>query len=1175
MNNLDDLSVIPGSLSDMRFGGVDLPGELVSAHADGRLVLFVGAGASVAAPAGLPTFRDLARRIADDSRWPYTEDGLDHADKLLGEIEGDVDVHLRVRNLIGRAESQPNELHEAIVGLATASPTPRIVTTNYDRHLSTLLPSGIDEFEAPALPPGNDFRGLVYLHGSVRQDPSRLLVTKADFGRAYLSDGWAAPFLGRLFGELVTLFIGYGLNDTLMQYLAEALSADAEMYALTDGPEDQRWHQHHVVPIGYGTHEHLPGLVRQWADNARMGMLDHDRRISAIVAGAPPLSPEDGSYLEGTIADSDRVGLFARHARGAEWLHWMSSQPQFKRLFDPSASFGRTEHELKSWFADHYAPYEDLADESLRIVAQNGGVVNRELWFSLVQSLARPDRTRSEATDRWIPLLVQATPSGCSDWLGMVLRECELPRDTDLALLLFDRIFEPRMEVDRLDSGRMEIVAGTEESWLESVSLEWLESNRAVLAQDLAPVLDRHLRRFHLLTKAIGSEAVRKFRDQGRTAIESREHDGNDCGVDVLIDMARDVLEVLIADAPEVAGGYMRAWSEHGWAILRRLAVHGWVVRQDLSAAQKLRWLQESDLLLDSLLQPEIMRLLKAVLPGASPDSVEMLVSRVCGLREHDERYSYGLLSWIAEHAPGSPAASGALTDLQASHPDWRPLEDPDFPRWSMPLPAEDLLEPLELQGLHERVEADAEAAVRGLINEKEERAGRGVDWTDALDALFSTVVEHFEDGVVVLEVLSREPTAAPDLERDLGEVVLNGWAHARAIASLSDEQCARLAGLLPNVWELGVRRWGDRNRTFGDFGWLGSAENHWAGRTAELWIEAVLAERRSAGDGWSGLPGAAKTALEAIVGGDTKASHFAQVIVAARLHLLYQLDEAWCLSNVLPMLDPSVDDHRAVRCWEACLTRGRTDEQLLRAGLLGHFVAMAPLLKELACRHPEARSSYAQAAASVCVDTTIDPIEDGWLSRLVASSDIETRVAWVHKMTLRMSSLSADTADAHWSKWMRRYWEDRLVSVPVAITPEEASAMAEWPVLLGDGYSEAADLAAQSPATLGYGSRLLYRLAGLDRPQHEKPRPDHLIERPELAVQLLAHLLRNAETPTDDLRLRHLPEVVARLHKLLDDFLMEPIENELLRLGFGEFVGWLHSQRNTAIDSTPAASLS
>ena len=177
--------------------------------------------------------------------------------------------------------------------------------------------------------------------------------------------------------------------------------------------------------------------------------------------------------------------------------------------------------------------------------------------------------------------------------------------------------------------------------------------------------------------------------------------------------------------------------------------------------------------------------------------------------------------------------------------------------------------------------------------------------------------------------------------------------------------------------------------------------------------------------------------------------------------------------------------------------------------------------------------------------------------------------------MTLRMSSLSADTADAHWSKWMRRYWEDRLVSVPVAITPEEASAMAEWPVLLGDGYSEAADLAAKSPATLGYGSRLLYRLAGLDRPQHEKPRPDHLIERPELAVQLLAHLLRNAETPTDDLRLRHLPEVVARLHKLLDDLLMEPIENELLRLGFGEFVGWLHSQRNTAKDSTPAASLS
>ena len=93
--------------------------------------------------------------------------------------------------------------------------------------------------------------------------------------------------------------------------------------------------------------------------------------------------------------------------------------------------------------------------------------------------------------------------------------------------------------------------------------------------------------------------------------------------------------------------------------------------------------------------------------------------------------------------------------------------------------------------------------------------------------------------------------------------------------------------------------------------------------------------------------------------------------------------------------------------------------------------------------------------------------------------------------------------------------------------------------------------------------------------PVDGKSRSDHRIEHPEATAQLLAHLLHNAETSSDDPRLRHLPEVVARLEMLLDAPRMEPIINELLRLGFGEFVEWLQSQRKTATDPTTAASLS
>jgi hypothetical protein len=80
----------------------------------------------------------------------------------------------------------------------------RIVTTNYDLHLSTVLSKRgiqVEGYMAPALPMGDDFSGIVYLHGSLQRELKRLVVTDSDFGRAYLRDAWAARFLERMFAR--------------------------------------------------------------------------------------------------------------------------------------------------------------------------------------------------------------------------------------------------------------------------------------------------------------------------------------------------------------------------------------------------------------------------------------------------------------------------------------------------------------------------------------------------------------------------------------------------------------------------------------------------------------------------------------------------------------------------------------------------------------------------------------------------------------------------------------------------------------------------------------------------------------------------------------------------------------------------------------------------------------
>ena len=69
----------------MYISGVDLPAPLIEAHASGRLVIFVGAGASMGPPSALPGFKDLVKQIRDASNLKdvFTDDNLE--DERLDE----------------------------------------------------------------------------------------------------------------------------------------------------------------------------------------------------------------------------------------------------------------------------------------------------------------------------------------------------------------------------------------------------------------------------------------------------------------------------------------------------------------------------------------------------------------------------------------------------------------------------------------------------------------------------------------------------------------------------------------------------------------------------------------------------------------------------------------------------------------------------------------------------------------------------------------------------------------------------------------------------------------------------------------------------------------------------------------------------------------------------------
>src|SRR5260370_25809657 len=104
-----------------------------------------------------------------------------------------------------------------------------------------------------------------------------MVLTDEDFGRAYLTEGWATRFLVGLFQSYTVLFVGYSHNDVIVSYLARGLPPQAKpRFALTD-QNDPRWPFLGVAPIIYlpdNAHAALSNGLEEWVELSKMGTLD-------------------------------------------------------------------------------------------------------------------------------------------------------------------------------------------------------------------------------------------------------------------------------------------------------------------------------------------------------------------------------------------------------------------------------------------------------------------------------------------------------------------------------------------------------------------------------------------------------------------------------------------------------------------------------------------------------------------------------------------------------------------------------------------------------------------------------------------------------------------------------------------------------------------------------------
>lgn len=246
--------------------------------------------------------------------------------------------------------------HEAILRLsADASGTPLVVTTNFDLMFERANRQ-LRRWTPPLLPPMTAMEvptGIVYLHGRLRQqsdDGQNLVLSSADFGRAYLADGWATTFMRQLLEQRVVVLLGYSASDPPVRYLLEGLSASNSaklrtIYAFDRGePETVRakWHELGVTGIAFRQFDDLWTTLEAWSVRA----INKDSWTSSVLAHARTsprsLLPHQRGQVVALVETREGAKAFAdaEPPPPAEWLC----------VFDKYSRYGRPEK--NGWASD-------------------------------------------------------------------------------------------------------------------------------------------------------------------------------------------------------------------------------------------------------------------------------------------------------------------------------------------------------------------------------------------------------------------------------------------------------------------------------------------------------------------------------------------------------------------------------------------------------------------------------------------------------------------------------------------------------------------------------------------------------------------------------------------------------------------------------------------------------
>lgn len=1134
----------------MLFDEIEIPEALLEAQNANRLVIFAGAGVSMGGVSNYPSFARLADQIVEGV---YKRLPGEDIDKFLGRIEA---KGVRVREiacrLLNSPASLPNPIHEDLVRLFAPRADLRLVTTNFDNHFSTVIGGrSITKYHTPALPMGENFSGLVYLHGSVENGPSSLVLTDSDFGSTYLAEGRTARFVQAMLSHYTVLFVGYSYNDPLPFYLTRGMgrAIAGRHYVFTPDDRADFWTVLGVTPVTYrqmskDDHSALGRVVKAWANLTQMRPAEHKTKIKSILNSQDTLSANDSEYLHYAVRRTPTVWFFTREALESKWLMWADEMQLLEPLCNPEGMLYGTAGSIAQWFANQFA--RGHVELALKIIESHGGKLHPALWMSFTGALI-PWNGQSVSGDvlhRWIPLLVGQAPRGQGhEWLDRLFGKCDFPEHEEAIILILEHLLAPKFRLTPLyafsstgPSVTGEIYLDTDVTLLRNNWAERVKPHLPALARRLAPFLTAHLIKAHALLKAVGrADASSDPMSLSRAAVEPHNENAYGAKANILIDCARDTLESLLITDREQGRALITLWFGSGVPVLRRLAVHGVRIDTVLEPAEKVCWVLERGILFEYGLKHEVYGTLRDVYPRlGEADRVRLLkeVSRgpsgeaYSRISEASRQYIvFDLLHWLYASDPECLHVSEHFSAIQAQFPHWTASENPNLWTWSTtriadppPMTVEELLQKdpgQEAANLADCLEAN-EGTRYALLELVRVGASQSFAWGVALanalvglelwesmlwEALFSSweMTHHTAEEWEALLTLWKTFTPRSNWLFAIARMLEGGMKNKEA--GIPQTLLPLATNVADNVWLCLSNRFPDE----GDWGSKsGPITDHPGAHIATFWLCFALFLRRNGGEQWKNAMPTVLTHFETMLRNRSPLGDAALFVLAAHVHWILDMDVAWSRKNLFSILRNTKDATRCRQAWQGLLSSapGKFAKHWRAQGLrlMALFRRFFRRLHEVQCR-PMLLSRH---VVWICGQAEFSTESLAWLWEYLKQCSATDRQEWASHVMEWLDSLDVIHIETLWRQWLRDYIDKRTLGLPIPLEGEELWATWQWLLQLGDSFVEGVELLCSIPPPKIEPSAFFYQLA----------ESLHCQTHPESVAHLIDHLLEDQTEP-------------------------------------------------------------